>query len=287
MPPVKATAKKAAPQPAAPAKKATATKAAAPKPKQSHLPDEITELEDGLSQFASILIFGDPGSGKTPLAATAPNAIILECDRGLQSAVLAKSKAKKWTLSDYNDATKAYEYMRNKGCDVFDWLILDSITMFQERGLTHIMEDLHAEKPHRQVWAADKGEYQQNMLRTSRFIRDLVDLPINVIIVATAMVSQTPLADGESIEEMWPSIQGIRMPQKISSYVGIVAHLQRVVSKKDPTKIFPVLSTERRDGWYAKDRYAVIGRMPNPTMPKVIAAIEAKKNGSDTKTKGE
>ena len=183
---------KAAPKKAAPAKKAAAPpakkaaaapmkavakKAAAPARK---LPPEIQDLATGISTYKTMIIYGDPGVGKTPLVATAPNALILESDRGLQSAVAAHSKAKKWTIHDYNDATKAYEYMRNEGCSQFEWLILDGITLFQERGLAHIMEDLHAAKPHREVWAADKGEYQQNMNRTNRFIRDLVDLPINV-----------------------------------------------------------------------------------------------------------
>lgn len=277
-----ATTKKAA----APAKKATAKKAAAkPKTTRRSMPEEIEDLTVGLSNYKTMIIYGDPGVGKTPLAASAPNAIIFECDRGLQSAVVSGSTAKKWTLTDYHDATKAYEYMRNGGCKEFEWLILDSITMFQERGLTHIMEDLHALKPHREVWAADKGEYQQNMNRTSRFIRDLVDLPINVIMTATAMVSERELANGDVITQMMPFIQGIRMPQKICSYVSIVAHLQVVQSKKDKTKEYPVLSTRKIDGWYGKDRYSAIGRMPNPTIPKMIAAIGNKK--IDTTTEGE
>lgn len=268
------------------AKKASPAKKAAPKPK-SEFPDEITDLEDGLSEFANVLIYSDPGDGKTPLAVTAPNHLLLECDRGLKSAAISGAKGKKWVIEDYNDLTKAYDYMRNTGCARFEWLILDSLTMFQDRGLDHIMDDLHAIKPHREVWAADRGEYGQNMNRLSRFVRNLVDLPVNVIVTCTKFVSEVEQADGSTVAEYWPMVKGVNMPQKISSMFDIVAHLQRVSFKKDPTKEYPVLSTVRRDGWYARDRYGAIGRMPNPTIPKVIAAIEAKKKNPDTQTQGE
>lgn len=270
------------PAPAPPRRKKRTT----PRSK-SDLPSEITDIADGLSQYTSLLIFGDPGSGKTPLALTAPNPIMLECDRGLKAAAV-KAKGKKWVINDYNDLTKAYEFMRNGGCKKFDWLIFDSLTMFQDRGLDHIMDDLHAAKPHREVWAADRGEYGQNMNRISRFIRDLVDLPINVIVTCTAMVHEVERPDGSTVTSYWPTVRGVGMPQKISSYFDIVAHLQQVPSKTKPDQDYPVLSTRRRDGWYARDRFGVIGRMPRPTMAKVIAAIEANKQGNpDTTTQGE
>ncbi len=290
MPPIKATAKKAAPmKKAAPQKATAAPKKAQAKPpvKDTDLPDEITDLGDGLSEFVKILIYGNPGSGKTPLALTAPNALTLECDRGLKSATVKGMSGKKWVITDYNDLTSAYEYMRDRGCKRFDWLIFDSITMFQERGLRQIMEDLHAVKSHREIWAADQGEYGQNMNRLSMFVRDIVDLPINVIITATALVSAVEQPDGSTVDNFWPNIQGKKMPQKIASYVDIVAHLQRKARKDDPDRTYATLSTRLEDGWYARDRYEVIGKMVNPTIPKVIASIEKKKKTQDTPTQGE
>jgi hypothetical protein len=250
------------------------------------LPEKIRPLDEGLTNFIRMIVYGDPGVGKTPFAATAPNALMLEADRGEQSAVINGSTAKKWVLEDYNDSTEAYEYLRHGGTKDFEWLILDGITMFQERGLDHIMADLVASKPHRQLWGPDKGEYGQNMNRIAKFIRDLKDLPINLILTAHAMVSERELADGSIVTNMMPAIQGRLMPQKICGYVGIVGHLQTLPSKRNKEGEYPVFSTRRRDGWYGKDRYSAIGRMPNPTVPKIIAAIEARKH-PDTKTKGE
>lgn len=289
-----AVAKKATAKAAAPPKKATAKKAVPPKKaaakksagaRTSRLPEKIRPLDEGLTSYVRMMIYGDPGVGKTPLAATAPNALILEADRGEESAVFNGSTAKKWVLEDYNDSTEAYNYLRAGGTKDFDWLILDGITMFQERGLDHIMADLVAAKPHRFEYAPDKGEFGQNMNRIAKFIRDLKDLPINLILTAHAMVSERELADGSTITSMMPAVQGRLMPQKICGYVGIVAHLQTVQSKKDADKDYPVLSTRRIDGWYGKDRYSAIGRMPNPTIPKVLAAIEKRRNAADTPTK--
>jgi hypothetical protein len=122
--------------------------AVAAKPK---LPDSIKPLRTGESRYTRILVYGDPGVGKTPFAASAPNALILDVDYGLESAIATGSTAKKWKVSDWNDATEALEYLRGGGVRDFEWVVLDGGTMLQQRGLDNIMEDLHAAKPHRQV----------------------------------------------------------------------------------------------------------------------------------------
>lgn len=243
--------------------------------KKLELPSQIKSLDSEMDNKIRLLIFGDPGAGKTPLAATAPNALIWEADRGLASAIASGSTAKQWKISDYNDVTEAYEYMRHEGCSQFEWLIFDGITMFQERGLDMIMEDLHAAKPHRQIYAPDKGEFGQNMNRVSKLIRDIKDLPINLIITAHAEPIDRELPNGEIVTSMMPAIQGKGMARKICGYVGVVAHLQTKPSKKGDGD-YPVLSTRRRDGWYGKDRYDAIGTMVRPTVPKIVAAIESK-----------
>jgi hypothetical protein len=252
----------------------------------SSLPPQIKPLSRDQDVFVRMIVYGEPGVGKTPFAASAPNALILDGDGGLESAIAAKSTAKKWTLDDWNDATEAYEYLKAGGHKDFEWLVLDSITLFQEKGLDMIMEDLVAQKPHRKVYLPDKGEYGQNMNRLGKFLRDIRSLPINQVWTAHAAMLEIEQPDGSVVTKMMPAIQGRGMSQKICGYVAVVAHLESVGSKKNPDQEYPVLSTRRRDGWYGKDRYGAIGRMPNPTIPKVVSAIEAKLDPSKA-TKGE
>lgn len=258
----------------------------APNSTASKLPPQIMPLSKERDGFIKMLVYGEPGVGKTPFAASAPNALILDGDGGLESAIASGSTAKKWALTDWNDATDAFEYLRGGGHKDFEWLVLDGITLFQERGMDMIMEDLVAQKPHRKIYLPDKGEYGQNMNRLGKFLRDLKNLPINQVWTAHAVMLETEQPDGSFITRMMPQVQGRGMAQKACGYVGIVAHLESIASKKDEDKEIPVLSTRRRDGWYGKDRYGAIGRMLNPSVPKVVAAIEAKLDPSKA-TKGE
>lgn len=272
MPPVPA--KKAAPA----AKKAAATKKAPPSAQRrdNTLPPQIRSLSRSRDGFIRMIVFGEPGVGKTPFAASAPNALILDGDGGLESALASGSTAKVWPLDDWHDADAAYQWLRSGGHKEFDWLVLDGITLFQERGLDMIMDDLVVKKPHRSVYLPDKGEYGQNMSHLTRFLRDLKKLPINQIWTAHTFIHEVDMPDGSTMERFMPQVQGRGLTQKVCGYVGIVAHIETVESKKNPGEEYPVLTASKAGGWYGKDRYGAIGRMARPTVPKVVAAIEAK-----------
>lgn len=238
-------------------------------------PPQIVPLGDGLDKYIRMMVYSAPGQGKTVFAGTSPKCLILEADRGTESALVRGSKAEKWIVNDWDDMAEAYTYLRHGGTNDFDWVWIDSLTLFQERGLDHIMADLVAQKSHRQIWAPDKGEYGQNMNRVSKLVRDLKDLPINLGITAHEMHTM----DDEGNDLIVPWIQGKGMPEKICAYVGVVGHLE--LKEKDG-KLYNVLETRGLGNRYGKDRYGAIGRMVQPTVPKIIAAINGALKGTTT-----
>lgn len=245
-------------------------------------PPQIVPLGEGQDKFLRLLVYGRPGQGKTVLAGTSPRCLILEADRGTESAAIRGSKAEKWVLDDWNDLSEAISYLRHGGTTDYDWVWLDSITLFQERGLDHIMEDLVAAKPHRQVWAPDKGEYGQNMNRLSKAIRQLKDLPVNLGITAHEFHWLDPNTDEEIL---MPYVQGKGMPEKICSYMGIVGRME--LKEKDGTE-YTVLDCRATQKFYAKDRTGKIGRMVKPTVPKIMTAVASagvQSTGGKTPTK--
>jgi hypothetical protein len=245
-------------------------------------PPQIVPLGEGLDKFIRILVYSRPGQGKTVLAGTGgAKTLILEADRGTESAVVRGSKAQKWELTDWESLYEAISYLRHGGASDFDWVWLDSLTLFQERGMDDIMEELHARKPHREIWAPDKGEYGQNMNRLSRAIRELKDLPINLGITAHEYLWED---ENGVVEPMiMPRIQGRGMPEKVCSYMGVVGRMELKASKDG--KDYTVLDCRGTERFYGKDRYGTIGRMVRPTIPKIVqAAASASAQGTGGKS---
>lgn len=168
-----------------------------------------------------------------------------------------------------------YEHLRHEGEEKYSWVWLDSISAFQDIGLDDLWEVIITEKPARKRYGLDKGDYWINMQRLGRWVRDVAALSdrgaFNFGICAwPAELSNSP-EDSEVDKKLMPWVQGKNMSMKMCGYVNIVA-FGSVTSKG--TRRIQLNETERV---YAKDQFdcTAKGFMLNPTIPKLMDAIEA------------
>lgn len=260
MPPDPAPVKKAA------AKKAVGSTLKAVPPVQERPPLQIEDMQDSnTGDWFRWLFYSDPGVGKTVLISQGgPDTLIADADLGTSSAKAAGSTAKRLSIRDWDDMNALYEHIAYEKHGL-RWVWLDGVSLFQERGLGQIMEDLVAEKPHRKLWQADKGEIGQNMSRISTWVRTMCDLPINFGITAHTFRYEDKY--GNLVYMPW--VQGKMMPEKVCGWMNMVGHYYKEVKGDDVKRI---LLVETDGEHYAKNRYQFPARILNPTLASLEAA---------------
>lgn len=180
-------------------------------------------------------------------------------------------------VKDWTDMLDALEYLRHEG-DKWDWVWLDSISLFQDVGLDDMFAAAVEAKPSRKEYGPDRAEYRVNMWRLEQFIRHAVGAELfNFGVTAHPfwMTMQGDESPESAYEKLMPWIQGKAMPTKISGYMNIVGFME-VKNNKDGER--RVIHTRANQRWFAKDQFNAFGAtgdITNPTMPGIVAAIEA------------
>lgn len=217
----------------------------------------------------NMLIYGDPGIGKTPMIADGEHTLILDADHGSESAVHSKADIKQ--IDGWGDMEDAYEYLRHEK-HPYKWVWFDGISIGQDPLLEDIMADVVAVKDHRKLYAPDKGEYGQNMNRMKQWIRHMRALPVNFGITAHPIRLWDSM---DEVEKIMPWIQGRGMINYVCGQMNVIGYF---VVEADGSKI---LRVRENDEFIAKDRFVALGSgLKNPSIPTIQRLIEAKAGGA-------
>lgn len=241
---------------------------------------------DSAREFFTLMIYADPGAGKTWIAGSSARAdndtlIIRAPTDSAETVRIHHSgfKVEQFVARDWDDMDEIHEYVRHEDHG-YRWIWADSVPLLQEIGLDSVMADLIARKPTRNEFVPDKGEYGENMSRISKWIRHMASLDFNFGMTAHEMRYVSPKTGEEAI---WPWVQGKMMTEKICAYATVVGHLEVVESEKHGD--VRVLHTRPHGEYYAKDGLGAFpeGRILRPTVPKLEDAIARIKNKNKDK----
>lgn len=231
-----------------------------------------TPLEDnglairpvGARMKLNMLVYAPPGAGKTPFIGTSERALILDADNAETSLALHGSKAKVVTIEDYRKMSDVLQYLQHEKHG-FKWVWLDGITLYQEKGLEEVMEELVARNPRRDVHSPDRGEYKQNYARILTWVRHMAALPINFGITAHLHFDEdyemhVPLIAGRSASSgpMW---------MKVCGYMGVVAYLRKTTNEKRGEHW--MLHTNDYKDYYGKSWFKGLNELRAPTVPMI------------------
>lgn len=231
------------------------------------MPSAIYNVDEHpLKHGINLFLYGPPGCGKTPTVA-GPKTLILDLDAGAESAAGTGSKI--WTIDTWADLDEAYEYLRHEP-HPFDTVVMDSISIGQDKLLEDIMNDLieNRGKKHRKPYLIDQGEYGENMNRLKQWVTRMKALPTHFVVTGHPFPWENPETGDE---QLWPWIQGRNMPQTICGHFNIIAYMTVNAEGDRMMRVKP------NPNYYARDRFAALGAgLKNPTMATIIRRVEEK-----------
>lgn len=250
-------------------------------------PDQLFQLGDSedepaFAKNARMLIYGYPGSGKTVFWGTGgAKVLILDSDGGTRSAQSSGSKASVLPMVDFDGLREAYDYLKHEALPAgkFDWVVWDSITLFQDRSLIDdITKVAAAANPRQDPDVPGMREYLISQNRIAEAIRLFSALPCHFGVSALVLPGEDP--EGNIVYQ--PDIRGKGMTSKVSGYMNIVAYLASDGSGKRR------LITGQKENYFGKDRYHKLltnGKqfVDRPTLPKVEKLLFGAPKASATK----
>ena len=167
----------------------------------------MPEIRDaGASSKINMLIYGDPGVGKTTLIGTAGKQVKTLVIRPPFDHVdpIVGTGVKEAVVHDWTEMLDVQEYLRHEGHE-WDWVWLDSISLFQDAGLDDRFAAAVERTPTRGQYGPDKPEYRVNMWRLEQWVRHTVGAELfNLGITAHPFWMNVPSTEApeESVEKL-------------------------------------------------------------------------------------
>lgn len=236
-----------------------------------------TYLAEGKAAVKA-LIYASAGTGKTWMAAQAPNPVIILTEKnGLTSVAHSNPDAMVVEVTDADELFKVIVDAQDGHIDAedskgkihkvkFDTLVIDSLTEAQRLIKDRILKQANREDMILKDWNTLTNHMQ-------RMIRAIRDLPVNVI--CTALMEES-YEESSGTRYIKPQFEGKKTTQQISQYFNFVGYL----FKKDggtakSNELLPrYLMFDGPNNVMCKPAHPVVGVIENPNITQILSDIQ-------------
>ncbi|AXH49799.1 Sak4-like ssDNA annealing protein [Gordonia phage Pleakley] len=223
------------------------------------LPDDIVDIDD-YTENITMLIYGDPGIGKTRFAGTA-RTLILAVENGTIAAKKSGGDSKVWKCPKWENVVEAYEWLLDNASKPgfpFDWVCIDTGTQMQLQIRRDIVDADAEVDDSRNPDKVELQEYGEEQQRLMRYVTLINDLPVNVLWTAHAMLATNE--EGEEFRLPQFHGKGYQVANWIAAQMHCVGYMHFAqVKTKAGTRSARVIQWRGTDSVRAKDRFDALG----------------------------
>ena len=212
---------------------------------------EVTTVSES-PEFINMLVYGNPGVGKTVLAGSADAVpelrpvLILDVEGGTFSIRERYPDVDVVRVQTWPDMQKVYDALYKMDHD-YQTVVLDSLTEIQKFSMYRIMTKVLEEHPDRDPEVPSIREWGKNIEQIRRLVRAFRDLPMNVVFTALAATDKD---NKTGLVTTRPSLSG-KLAMEVGGFVDILLYMYIKRVEDDNQRLLLSAGTE---GQIAKDR---------------------------------
>lgn len=237
----------------------------------------------------NLLIYGEPGVGKTRLAGSAADhedtapVLILDVEGGVIS-LRHRNDIDVIQVRDIDTIVKVHDQLQKEKGGGYRTVVIDSLSELQKLDMRTVMQEEYNRQPDRtDKDVPSQRAWGKSQERLRRIIRGYKDLPVHTIM--TAKVTQTT-DEQTNVTHYYPALPG-KMRGDAPGFFDIVGYL-RVKEEQNGAVIRRLLQIQASSKIVAKDRTDSlgfdeegkrIGVVFDPTIPDMWHTIQSSNNG--------
>lgn len=237
--------------------------------------DDLGVMSPDQIGFLNLLVFGEPGAGKTYLSGTAQDhpktspVLILDVEGGTVT-LRERPDIDVVQVRSIEQIVEIHYKLYQENNGYYKTVVIDSLTELQKLDMSDIMRELVQRRPDRDPDVPDVREWGKTGNHMRKIVRGFRDLPMNTIL--TALVD--PYKDSSGKVVLYPNLPG-KMRTELAGFFDVVGYLYTRPSDEgeDIDRIIQFTGTQNL---IAKDRTASLGHyMENPTIPAMFDLIHS------------
>ncbi len=217
---------------------------------------QIRNTRDIALEGVKVLVYGEPGAGKTRLCATAPEPFVLSAESGLLS--LQEEGLDYAIIESIDDLNEAYAWINSsEEAKKYKTICLDSISEIAEQVLA---EEKNASRDGRKAY----GEMADRVTRILRAFRDLRGKHVYF----SAKIERTQTDSGAILYA--PSLPGRTLTQGVGYFFDEEFALMKIAVEEE---VRFVLQTSSDLSYEAKDRSGKLDFYEKPDLTAIFEKI--------------